>query len=375
MKPLTLMAPLMERPELAELRRMETADEHPRTLLYEETLNSDVLYANMLKTLPSVRRRLYKFLHNDLAIALEGFLRRRTYDVVISWGPRYAILYASLLKITKSQTPHVGLIYWFSKPNIAKPLRMLHSHIDWIVTWNSVQRDYAVNELGIPASKIKLIPHFVDQQFWRPIHVETNTICAAGQEMRDYDTLFQAMRGLDINCHIAAGKVRVIGKLFATHKDNSEIGYLPPTITVGKLSYSGLRALFARSRFVVVPLLPTDTDNGVTVILEAMAMGKAVICTRTKGQVDVIQENKTGIFVPPGDPKALRDAIEYLWNNPEIAEKMGREARKHVEAHHTLEGFIYSVKEGVEQVVARARKEKRVTFRFIAPEKYTYDAH
>jgi hypothetical protein len=88
----------MERPELDELRRMEAVDEHPRTLLYEETLNCDVLYANMLKTLPPVRRRLYKFLHSDLAIALKGFLRRRNYDVVISWGPRYAILYASLLK-------------------------------------------------------------------------------------------------------------------------------------------------------------------------------------------------------------------------------------------------------------------------------------
>jgi glycosyltransferase involved in cell wall biosynthesis len=247
---------------------------------------------------------------------------------------------------------------WVSKSNIARPIKMLRNHIDWIVTWTSVQRDYAVNELGIPPSKIKLIPHFVDQQFWRPMNGEIDTICAAGQEMRDYPTLFEAMRGLNIKCHIAAGTVRIAGKLFATHKDNSELGAIPPNITVGKLAYSGLRALFARSRFVVVPLLPTDTDNGVTVILEAMSMGKAVICTRTKGQVDVIQENKTGIFVPQGDSRALRDAIEYLWNNPEIAKNMGREARKQVEAHHTLEDFIFNVKSGVEEVVARAKREK-----------------
>jgi glycosyltransferase involved in cell wall biosynthesis len=97
------------------------------------------------------------------------------------------------------------------------------------------------------------------------------------------------------------------------------MGALPKNISIGMLSYTELRKLYGRSRFVVIPLHQTDTDNGVTAIEESMAMGKAVICTRTQGQVDIIQENVTGIFVPPYDVKALREAILYLWNNPEIA--------------------------------------------------------
>jgi len=40
--------------------------------------------------------------------------------------------------------------------------------------------------------------------------------------------------------------------------------------------------------------------------------------------VDIVQENITGIFVPPYDPKALRDAILYLWNNPISHKRWGR---------------------------------------------------
>ena len=38
------------------------------------------------------------------------------------------------------------------------------------------------------------------------------------------------------------------------------------------------------SLFVVMPLLESDTDNGITVILEAMAMGKTVICSRPRAR-------------------------------------------------------------------------------------------
>jgi glycosyltransferase involved in cell wall biosynthesis len=119
-------------------------------------------------------------------------------------------------------------------------------------------------------------------------------------------------------------------------------------ITSGRMSLLELRDLYARSRFVVVPLLPSDTDNGVTVILEAMAMGKPVICSRTRGQVDVIQEGVTGLYVPIGDAAALRAAILSLWNEPLRAQEMGRNARALVEKHHTLEKFTATARSAAE---------------------------
>ena len=79
---------------------------------------------------------------------------------------------------------------------------------------DSAHKDFAINTLGIPASKIRFIPYYVDQKFWRPMPCEEDMICSVGVEMRDYPTLIEAMRGLTMKCHIAAGDAR--GKVFST---------------------------------------------------------------------------------------------------------------------------------------------------------------
>lgn len=351
MKTLTLISTGLERSD----RHKEATDEYTRESLFETTLHADILDEHFLQTVPLARRLFYKLLPPSIAQVLEAYWIRRHYDVVITWAEKLGLSFALLLKLTGSRTPHITLNSWISKPKKAIALKWLHSHIDRIILWSSVQREFALNVLKIPASKIAFTRWLVDQQFWRPIETDTDMICAVGTEMRDYPTFIEAMRGLDIRCHIAAGETR--GKLFSTVKAITDCGPLPGHITVGKLSYVELRALYARSRFVVVPLLETDTDNGITCILEAMAMGKAVICSRTRGQVDVIQEGETGIFVPQGDPIALREAIQFLWARPDVAEQMGKAGRRYIEAHHTLDQFVNFVKCVAEEVRSEPRKE------------------
>jgi len=98
--------------------------------------------------------------------------------------------------------------------------------------------------------------------------------------------------------------------------------------------------------------MQSDSDNGLTTILEAMAMGKPVICSRTEGQIDVIQDGVTGIFVPLNDPIKMRQAISELWNDPERCEKMGIEARKYIEENHSLEQFAGHIKKEIVDVVS-----------------------
>lgn len=331
-------------------RAKEEADELPLASLYQRTLHTTMMHEGFLEQAPRWRRALYRRLPFALAEAIESFSIRKKFDVVVSWSDMHALSFAALLKLTHRRMPHVALMFWISKPKKAFILKHVHSRISTLVLWTSTHRDFAINRLHIPPEKIRFITYYVDHKFFRPMPRETDMICSVGMEMRDYPTFIEAMRGLDIKCHIAAGIAR--GKLFDTVKAIYKEPSLPPTLTVGSLSATELRALYARSRFVVIPLLPTDSDNGLTTILEAMAMGKAVICSRTKGQVDVIIEGKTGIFVPQGDPLALRDAIRYLWENPDIADQMGREGRKVVEDRFTWERFVDNIKNIVIETVS-----------------------
>jgi len=330
-------------------KEKELHDECPRASLYEETIDTEMFSEDSLKRAPVWRRWAYRLMPPVLAEVLEAYALRKKYDVVISWSDPHSLLFAGLLKLTRRRFPTVALMFWISKPKKAALLRRVHSHIDTIVLWTSTHREFAINELGIPPEKIRFIPYYVDQKFWRPLPGPTDMICSAGVEMRDYPTLLEAVKGLDIHCHIAAGNFR--GKLFRTVSAIYEHGPLPENVTVEKLGPAELRKIYARSRFVVVPLLQSDSDNGLTTILEAMAMGKAVICSQIRGQRDVIQDGKTGIFVPQGDSKKLREAILDLWNNPEKAEALGREARRFVETHTTWDQFVRNIKTFAEELV------------------------
>jgi glycosyltransferase involved in cell wall biosynthesis len=353
MKTLTLVYGGLGQPPPEELERRAAADEWPRVGLYAQQLNSDMLDERHVASLPGVRGQLYRRLPAGLSQALEGFSQRNQYDAVVSWGERFGLPLAALLKATGARTPHVALFSWISTPRKAAMLRLVHSHIHRIIVWSSVQYDFAVNRLRIPATRIVQLRWLVDQKFWRPMDGPTDMICAVGREMRDYPTLIQAIGDWNVPCHIAA-KVDV-GKRDRWITDLGQARTLPPHVTVGAKPYPELRALYSRSRFVVIPLYPTDTDNGVTVMTEAMAMGKAVICTRVDGQRDVLQDGVNGIFVPPGNARALRDAIDYLWTHPEECARMGREGRKRIEQFHTLDGFVAGVRSAVEDAISEVR--------------------
>jgi glycosyltransferase involved in cell wall biosynthesis len=330
-------------------------DANPRITLFEKTLNSDKLDERYLEKAPSGRQFIYKKLPTNIAQVIEAFVVRGHYDVIISWAENLGIPFAFLLQMLRRRPCHIGIFSWISRLKKALPLKYLHRNFDRIILMSSKQWEYAVHTLGIPKEKVLLLRWPVDQKFWRPISCETNMICAVGREMRDYATLVHAIKDLNIPCHIAAGGLAE--KKDAWMKDLKNEGSLPKHITVGKKKYLELRDLYARSRFVVIPLFPTETDNGTTSILEAMAMGKAIICSRVNGQADVIKDGLNGIFVPVGDPKALLEAIEYLWKHPEVAETMGKEGRKHIEKYHTLDEFVSHVKEAVDKVfMERQRK-------------------
>lgn len=274
------------------------------------------------------------------------------YDAVVTWGEKLSLAMLMRQQLTSVSKPHIAMMYQFEKPNIRLPLSAFKKNLHAVVTWSSVQRRALIDRIRFPAERVYLVRHYVDQIFYSPRPIDEDMICAVGAEMRDYTTLLEAIRGTGLRCHIATDHVRIPARFRLLNDRRVPIGNLNARadmhITEGRMSLIELRNLYARSRCVVVPLLPSDTDNGVTCILEAMAMGKPVICSRTRGQVDVVQEGVTGLYVPVGDAAALRTAILSLWNEPLRAQQMGRNARIFVEKHHTLETFTSTVRSASE---------------------------
>ena len=287
--------------------------------------------------------------NRDLGLAVHGFLRARHYDVIFSNGENVGIPLAGMFAASRRRPGHVVIGHRLSPSKKKLLMRSLHPQMDAIFVYAATQLAYALDVLAIPSDKLHLIPFHADTRFFHPLPniVVERRISSAGLELRDYPTFIEAVRGVDVEVCLAAASPW-------SKRENETAGRsLPPNVSARGYSYRELRDLYASSLFVVVPLYENDFQAGVTTILEAMAMGKAVIVTRTSGQRDVIQDGVNGIYVPAGDPRALRSAIVNLLDRPEEVARLGMSARKTIESTMSLDLWVERISQVIRALARR----------------------
>ena len=103
---------------------------------------------------------------------------------------------------------------------------------------------------------------------------------------------------------------------------------------LGDLPLDEVAPLYRGCRFLV---LPSRFEPFGLVLLEAMAVGKAVVATRVGGIPEFVRDGETGLLVPPDDPAALAGAIRGLLANPVLAEQLGARGQAFFRQHYTLE--------------------------------------
>jgi glycosyltransferase involved in cell wall biosynthesis len=303
---------------------------------------------------------LEKLLGKAVLLAWACFLLRNKYRLIFSDGEQVGIPLAFLLKFfcyTKRPS-HFMIVHILSvrKKTWLLDLFGLHSHIDRFFVYATFQKDFIQHRWKLPEERVIFTPFMVDHHFFSadcarggdPLQLQpgqTPVICSVGLEFRDYATLIEAVRGLDVKVIIAAGSP------WSKRKDTTAQQEIPSNVIVKRFSQFDLRDVYAASRFLVMPLYPVQFQAGVTAILEAMAMGKAVICTRTPGQTDVIVEGKNGRYVAAQDAAALRKAIVDLLDNPAETEAMGRAGKQLVDEEMSLERYTERLKTYVQIAV------------------------
>jgi len=186
---------------------------------------------------------------------------------------------------------------------------------------------------GGAASKISTIQHGNYSLFtrWRDDNIseEGNTILFFGYiaEHKGVEYLFRAER--KITEQVADAKIIVAGKgnlqkyrKFMGDPDRYEIhnGYIPN---------EKVTRLFQRASTVVLPYT-SATQSGVLSI--AYTFGKPVVATNVGSLPEVVDDERTGLLVPPGDAEALAGAVIELLTQDECRLRMGDRARQMAES-------------------------------------------
>lgn len=155
------------------------------------------------------------------------------------------------------------------------------------------EKDFQLSYFGVSTNAFPLMPPVPTQADSRPIRIYS----IGHDRTRDWKALMDAFGNDD------RFEVRLVCRWTEDVIDPSAYNNFtqPPGRTMTEM-----RANYAWADIVVVPMFD-NVFSGITVALEGAAVGKPVICSRTGGVPTYFDEDEV-IFVPPGDPTALRDA-------------------------------------------------------------------
>lgn len=195
--------------------------------------------------------------------------------------------------------------------------------------------------IGIPKEHLIFIPFGVDADFFvaGSSFLEENLIVSVGRDAgRDYPTLFKAAENLPLPFTVVAGR-----------KNISPNAKIPVNVSVlYDKSLAEIRDLYKRAKIVTVVSkkadVPEGSDcSGQTVILDAMAAGKAVVATHRSWILDYFVPDHDLIVVEPDNPTALANAINDLFFDHEKRERIARSGHGKVTENYTTKNFAKSL--------------------------------
>ncbi len=98
--------------------------------------------------------------------------------------------------------------------------------------------------------------------------------------------------------------------------------------------------VLALTRSADLFVMSSVTEGLGSTLLDAMAMGRAVVGTRAGGIPEAVEDGVTGVLVPPGNSDALADAIVRLLGDAAARRRMGEAGRARVEAHFGVDRLV-----------------------------------
>lgn len=182
-------------------------------------------------------------------------------------------------------------------------------------------------EWGFPKEKLIYLPHFVPaERYPEPDGNPGQGIVFFGYLVRQKGirTLLDAMsrlRHIDLTIFGRGPERKNIEQQIETMGlRNVRLG--------GFLSGEPLFKAVRRARLAVFPSECYETFG--MGILESFMVGRPVVASDLGAYPEIVIPGRTGVLFPPGDAVSLADAIDRLYDSPELAACMGKEARETV---------------------------------------------
>lgn len=266
--------------------------------------------------------------------------------------PRYAVLgsdieilmYALVRAVTRRDTRIVmsSFIFTQRKSPFENAVRrhyydLVLARTALIVVHSSLEIERYAKLFPRAKNKFRFIPwggHLEQRkqlvEFGNGIHNERFTIVTAGRSGRDYPTLYAAIHDLDVELNVICDYL----KTQINPQSKAKVNLLQSCYGTDYLEQ------IAKADLVVIPLAVEDISAGQMVLIQAMALGKAIIVTDTPTIRDYATDRHDAWLVKPRDKAAMRDAISALITDNDLRTTLGRNASETYDRNHTNEAQL-----------------------------------
>lgn len=280
----------------------------------------DVVWHNQIHTYRRVR---------DTLLATWRILTcREPYDILYATHTRGIEPIVLLHRLGLYRRP---VVVWHHQPVVraANPLRealarQFYRGLDHMIFFSGkLMRDSLLSDKADPA-RMSMVHWGADLGFYdslRPDGRHPSAFISTGKELRDYATLTAAFNatGEELTLFVQESARRYFESLHTGA--NIAIMY------GNRLIPYEISLLVAQSRCVCVCCRESNYTVGLTTVVEAMALGLPVLCTRNPQMPMDPERDGFGLCLEPGDREGWERAIRYMAGHPDEAAAMGRRGR------------------------------------------------
>lgn len=276
-------------------------------------------------------------------------------------GPLYM-----LLSIPTSKK-RIVTVHWLQPLNRLKFLYRSYKNADRIIVLSNGMKKIILS-FGVPASKIRLVPHGASLQPLIGLPRREITFFGAPTEGKGFLTILQALKQLKDRGRKV--HLRIYGIYSEAEKDkaiNDAITMDVADLLVwkGRLSEADFDRKMQESMFTLAPY--SSPASGSSIITRAMGNATPIIASKIGGTPEYL--GRGGLLVEPDDPEALASTMTKMIDDASLRRKLSEEGRKKAEtfawdrvAEMTFEIYYECMLENRHKL--RARKLRKI-FKFL----------
>jgi glycosyltransferase involved in cell wall biosynthesis len=295
------------------------------------------------QSLVKVWRRPFSILFYVCKIFLFAYLLRKEFDVIQVHIANTPMIPAFLLsKITNKPyvvTCHGSEIRILHRKTFVRlPQKILLLNASIVVSVSREIRDLLLKEYGLSSRSIRLIPNGYDEEFVKRFRLSApNGVSQRNLSLVFVGSLREAKDPLNlidvfkvVSERVKNVRLQIVGDgplRQAVERKIEYYGLQDQVILNGAVSHQRALEILASSAIYV----STSVEEGFpTALIEAMALGKAVVVTSVGGVPEIVIDGINGLLTPPRLPERMARSIEQLLKDPVLAEKLGKAAAESV---------------------------------------------